>query len=462
MRRAWLGWVTLTLACGDAGVASESSGGTTGSTDAESDSGEAPTTSSSSTGSTTTGDAPTTGDASTTSDATTGDEPEQPADCLIGDELQAAWTRSGDELPGFIGAVASTPWADTAIVGGIQSGIHSDVSVMLLDPAGATVWMDVYKGANGLDDVVLDVAVDGGGFLSVLIRERVFEVLGEDFASTDDRLVILRYAPDGAHVWRWERTREPVMPGGVYTPSGILGIVGDRTLLLEFTFDDPDVVITLDSAGEVLGETTIVDVPTLSVDKRAFGRGGEVYMAGNLDDGQGNHPLWIGGFAVDGSLAWFDISGGQIDRARALVAGKDGEIYVVRSTNKSGADEYRLQRYDSTGGSAWTGLLPVVGDDGSVGNAGLRCDGSPLVAGGIDRPAGPDLLWDNRVDLWLGSFAVDGAPGWTFEHEFGPPYSHGYAGRIAGVADGDVIVSGSRLDDEGSGSLPWLARLTPG
>jgi outer membrane protein assembly factor BamB len=345
---------------------------------------------------------------------------------------------------------------------------HGDAFVQVRDAAGAPLWSDVYAGTRGLRDTALDVAVDAAGFIHVLVQEQVLAVFGEAYASVDARLVVLRYAPDGARVWRWERAREPVEPGGYYDPGGRLGIDGDTIRLLEQVFNEPSVAIALDAAGNLLAEATLAEPNNLTVEQRAFGPDGAVYLAGNLDDSQGGHPMWVGRFAVaDGSLVWSDTFGSpKQDNVTTLTPGRDGEVYLAHtaSTESIPPDaEYYLRRHDSDGALAWSTLLPVSGaGTPSIPGGALHCDGSPLLAGGIARPPGPDLGWDNRLDIWVARYQTDGTPRWTFELELGPPFSHGAAGRIVGTAQGDVLIVGSHLGDDGSTDVQWLRRLTGG
>ena len=400
----------------------------------------------------------------TTTDPTTGDDTEAPPPVCLPDSPGGTflnWKRSGDELPGFIGAVASNAAADTIVVGTIKHpDAPGDSYLQLYDASGDPLWSDIYAGTHGLEDQALDVAVDGAGFINVLVKERVQEVVTWNFTSTDDRLVILRYAPDGRHMWRWEREREPVVPGGYYDPTGRLGIADDgRILLLESSYEEPTVLIALDSAGNLLTQSLLATPADVTADQRAIGPDGSVYLAGNIEDGIGGHPMWIARFAADGSLAWSETFGTpKQDAALALTAGRDGEVYLAHTAKMPGHTDYVLRRHDPDGALAWTAILPLTDTYApTVPGSGLHCDGSPLLAGGIGRLQGPDDAWPGK-NLWAARYQADGAPTWTFEQVFDLPVIESEASRIAGAADGDVIVAGSYLF--GEVDVPWLGHLS--
>lgn len=443
--------VLLVLGCGDAGgIASEtthepsSSSSTAGPT---------------STGSTADGSTSSTGDPTTTTTTTTEDPP--PACTPDGPGGVLKWQRSGAELPGFVTGVATNAAAETIIVGVIDHpDDDSDSYLQLHDATGAPLWSDIYAGTHGLGERPLGVAVDPAGFIHVLVKERVFELQHWNWTSTDDRLVILRYAPDGTHVWRWEREREPIAPDSYYDPTGHLGLADDRILLLEAAYDQPTVLIALDTAGKVVSEASLAVPGNLAVEQRALGPDSSVYLAGNLDDGNGGPSMWLGRFAADGSLAWGEAFGSpKQDQVHALTAGRDGEVYLAHTTSMPGESEFLLRRHDSDGALAWTAVLPIT--DTYVPSApggGLHCDGSPLLAGAIGRPL--DQPWDSSTNPWAARHQGDGAPVWTFALALEPPLSHGEATRIAGSPDGDVIVAGAYQDQ--TIPVPWLARLSGG
>lgn len=397
----------------------------------------------------------------TSGEATEGTDGPAPV-CVSDGPPTVKWKHTGEELPRDLRAIAVDGAGDTVIVG--QGGpMDNDVFVQLYDPSGAPLWSDVYAGTQGLYDRALDVVVDGAGFLHVLVNETVFSLSGQGLSTSDRRLVILRYAPDGTHVWRWEREREPVEPGGSYDVDGHLGVDGETVYLFEEKYGDPPIVIALDGAGNVLSEAVLALPDNVTADRRALGADGVVYLAGNIDDGQTGHLMWLGRFASDGSLAWRQTFGSpKQDRVEALTAGREGEVYVAHTlAPKPGQIEHHLRRIDDDGELAWSVLLPLAAEfDAGIGDAALDCDGSPLLVGSIGKPAEPGSAWDHHMDLWAARYGTDGALGWTFELETGMTYHYGGLGRIAVAPGGDFVAFGSYMGEDGANYVPWLGRLS--
>lgn len=53
---------------------------------------------------------------------------------------------------------------------------------------------------------------------------------------------------------------------------------------------------------------------------------------------------------------------------------------------------------DTDGAVAWTVQVDLKT---TLGAGALHCAGNLLLAGGVDRPPGPELAWVQRMDLWV-------------------------------------------------------------
>jgi hypothetical protein len=392
---------------------------------------------------------------------TTSEPPGEPV-CVADDGAGALlWERASGELPGPLPALAAAPGGDVVAVGVIgkdpQIAASGDALIERHDPSGAAVWSRTYAGANGLEDRALDVAVDGAGFVHVLVHETVLVVQEEQFGYGDARLVVLRFAPDGAQQWRWEHERPPVEVGETYSPFGAIGLAGDRIVVVETAHDEPTTRTEVDASGAAVGEVELAVASTAKARRFAVDPDGATVLAGDFEV-NGTHGIWVGRYAADGSQAWIDEFGSLDDSVELALADGAGGVYFAWMTTSPGPATHRVRRYDAAGAAAWTTTLPMTTVDSGVNGGVLGCDGALLLVGALDKPDTPELEWTKHQDLWIGRLTPDGAATWQFEHAFGGPFGHGQGVAIAATADGDVAVVGDFLDDAGE-RVPWLGRL---
>ncbi|PCC72078.1 hypothetical protein SAMN02745121_01287 [Nannocystis exedens] len=428
--------VSLLLACGGGGGESETDDGSTSSGGSETDgSSGAPT--------------------STDGESSTGEPAPacEPGD--LGDALE--WSQSAAMLPGFLPALAAGPEDSVVLAGGTTT---DDAFVELRDAQGAKVWSDVYAGAHGHDDDLLDVAVDPEGFVHVLVREVILNVVAETMGTFDARLVVLRYAPDGAHVWRWERERAPVEPWGTYFPEGRLAADGESIVVVEWAHNQPVQHVRLDAFGNLQAEVPLATPDFLSYRVRFdVGADGSAVLADTLESPE---RLWVGRFDAHGAPAWSVEFEGDELKPGSVFAVPGGAAYLTGSLDANPGLTFSLRKFAGDGAVEWSQPLPVESTDDIRFGGALRCDGALLLVGGTDKPPQPDNEWGQRRDLWVGLMGADGALLWSFEHEFGPPFSWGGGHTAAFTSSGAVVVSGSFLGEDGSSSRPWLGRLSGG
>lgn len=366
------------------------------------------------------------------------------------------WSQSAAMLPGFVPWLAAGPDDSVAIAGGTPEG---DAVVELRDAAGAVVWTDVYAGAHGLDDVALDVAVDPEGFVHVLVREAILAVEAETMGTYDARLVVLRYAPDGAKVWRWEHERPPVEPWGSFYPEGKLAADGETITVVEWAFDEPLEHVRLDRFGNVKAETTLAVPETLGYQVRLdVGADGSTAIAARAELPE---RLWVGRFDAGGAPLWSHDLEGK-DKPASVFATVDGAAFLTASSDADPGLGFSARKFAGDGTPAWTVTLALESQDDVAFGGAVRCDGALVLAGGTDKPPQPDNEWGRRRDLWVGLLGPDGAPLWSFEHEFGAPFSWGDGNSAAFTSSGAVVVSGGFLGEDGGTYRPWLGRLSSG
>lgn len=388
---------------------------------------------------------------------TTGTPP--PAVCSAEGGLgQLLWSRERDELPGFFPALAATPSGDTVAVGITGKDVFSsDALVQLYDPTGAPLWTRSYFGPKDLDERAIDVAVDAAGFIHVLVLETVLMIQEEMNGFVDVRMVVLRYAPDGELVWRWEHARPPIGPGESYYPQGAIGIAGERIVMIETEQDEVTTRTELDASGVVLGDVEVAVPASGEVLEFSIDPDGSLALAGDFED-DGAHGIWVGRYAADGSQAWIDKFGSLEFRARMVLADQVGGVYFAWMETGVGPVEHRLRRYGPDGTATWTQALPMTAIESGVNDGVVRCDGALVLIGGIERPLTPDLEWDQRQDMWLSRFDVDGVAVSELEHFFGPPFGFGEGQAIAAAPDGELVIAGNFLSGTGD-PAPWFGRF---
>lgn len=360
---------------------------------------------------------------------------------------QLAWSYEREQLPGFVSALATAPGGAVVAVGTQGDATDRDLYIHQYDPAGALVWSQSYGGAAGLSDTPFAVAVDDAGFVHVLVREPL--ALAPDSQSFDARLVVLRYTPAGALVWRWEHSELLFATDGTYEPIGELAVVGDRLVVLEREPDAPIVRLELDAAGQLVEQVEVAVPVGVHVVLAALGADGSPLLAGGVEPQNLSTP-WVGRFTPAGELAWSD-QFDDVDDAIHLVRpdGAGGAYITWQRVIEAGQFEYYLRRYGADGAAQWTTLLTESANFFTA-DAVVRCDGSLLLTGGLERPEPADGA------LWIARYSADGALQWQNEQTFG--FFEGVT--LTATPAGDAVVSGNLHEDgPGSSMAPWLARV---
>ncbi|MBK9752032.1 MAG: hypothetical protein IPO88_00755 [Nannocystis sp.] len=204
-------------------------------------------------------------------------------------------------------------------------------------------------GLPGHGSQPLSVAVDDAGFVHVLVSETVTYVEGVDFEppTEDQRLVVLRYASDGVLEWRRERERPPVAEGQQFIADGQIGADGDVIHVLEL--DESPGVFRLDTGGQALSEATLAAPADMSIRAHDLASDGAPVLAGHAWDGK-TVTVWVGRFALDGSLVWSDRFADNETDVTAVVTGWDGDTFLASYAFPNPETyEVVLRRYDANG-----------------------------------------------------------------------------------------------------------------
>jgi hypothetical protein len=311
---------------------------------------------------------------------------------------------------------------------------RDDAFVARFTPDGACAWLRAYGGKG--DDRAVAVALDGAGHALVLLRfEGQVDVGGRSLtaAGASDQL-LLKVSPAGEVVWaRQGGSPKFDASGGVatdaegaaYVTGGFSGVAtfGARTLEASGSTRDA-FLVKYTSAGEVAwvqrcgGPAAQEDAGlavAVSADGHAWvtGRYDGEAVFGTLKTAPPSHGtgVFLACFAPDGAVRWLRFGAGTMAAVGLGVA------------------------VDASGGATLVGTF-----SGAGGSFGPDC--SLVPTGGKVTPLEND-------DVFVASFAPDGAPRWV--RALGGA-ARTRPGGVAVGADGQVLVVGSANCDVTFGS----------
>jgi hypothetical protein len=335
-------------------------------------------------------------------------------------------------------AFVSAPIADVAIDGedNVILAAHQSATLMKLDPAGDLVWSKAFPAVDAMDVAVGpdDSVVVTGSFRAEL------NLGGDTFPNpqTNQDMFIVRYAPDGEHLWSRHF--------GDFPGAG---------------FDERQpqegIAISMDAKGRIVVAATVY---------------GEIDFGDGPLVSHGWSDVTVAAFTADGEHLWSGIFGGpEFERAADLVA-LDGGVVVTGTFNSSidfglgehvtsgldgwpvGEDMF-VVRFDPLGQAIWSLQFgtPIYPQEATS----LARDGDGVVLTGSFRDQldfGGDTLVHSGA-LWSMFVArLDGTGAHTFSRAFSGPQNC-YGDAVAVTSDGPVVV-GAYSDpiDFGGGLLP--------
>jgi hypothetical protein len=397
-------------------------------------------------------------DTGTSTDSTTGDMP--PA-CVPGNSPGGGlvWSADGHAgQPNLVhGAFAPLPDGGFVALGSwaTEADDEPDAFVGAYSESGELRWSARYDGAAGLTDAPIAAAVGDDGFVHVLVQESLSEVWHEGYASSERRLVLLRYGPDGEEVWRWvwEPSRPP--PIDEY-PLGTVAIVdGEDPMIVRWTLDLgvlPE-ARRLDRWGNELNVFALGQqgISGLHVRQVVVSPRGAVIVGGDI----GPTDLgWVGAYEPDGTLRWSH----EVSPNLAIAAAPDDQTIVASggATSLAHDDAITVARYAADGAVVWTTSIAAPASGGQVEQLAVHCDGTATFVGDVVTSSGLG------ADLWLVHVDSGGRELWQTRHAFPEPHGHGYASRVVVLAGGDVLAGAIYLDATGSVYAPWLGYFTGG
>ncbi len=366
----------------------------------------------------------------------------------------------GDDLAAAIAAAAD----NTIIVAGSSesAGGTLDIVAIKYDAEGNQLWAVRYDGPAGGNDEAQAIAIDPAGNAYVAGRSEG-DGTGFDF-------VVIKYAPDGAHVWtaRYD------------------GDAHGDDMLAAIAFDAQGAVLV---TGSSIGANGLEDCATVKLDPAGVQAwvarydgtaGGSDAAAALVADTQGN--TYVTGrsqgtgtsfdcatikYDAAGNQVWaqrFDGSAHEDDSALAIALDPEGNICIAGSV-KSQATGYDgiIIKYEPSGFQRWFARYdgPAHADDGIEALA-LDAAGNAYVAGSSRQAA------DKPYDYFTAKFSPAGAQLWAQRYD-GPAKQEDIASALALDTAGNVYVTGwSESADTGfdfatlkyspTGTLLWEAR----
>jgi hypothetical protein len=388
-------------------------------------------------------------DATTSEDDGEPDDDEMPPEIVCGDGTAPGgdplWFVSATEAGlaglGAHARLAATPDGSVVVAADpVPYGSDEGLRTAMFSGDAELLWVDAYHGKADLEEHVLDLAIDGAGFVHVLVTEMVSLVWFESFAMMNTQLVVLRYGPDGTRQWRYVRPPPGDLDSDRGWVMGALGVTGDgEIVIVESAWSEPTWRLRLDEHGNLLEETMLQVEHTLW-QSFAIDRTGAVYVVherlGSSDS------IRVERTGPDGAIEWVDGLGGSNDRGVEVATGLDGSLTLLWHTRiTANVRTHWLARFDPTGHRIF--MHELEGPEGlDPESLGVHCNGDILVGG--------RLLWE-PTGPWVGRYTPEGAPTWLGAISPEPAFSS--VRRVAGHPDGDIITTGSSQGDL------WIGRL---
>jgi hypothetical protein len=336
-------------------------------------------------------------------------------------------------------AIAVDDSGNAYVTGNIYTETGFDYATMKYYPNGDTAWVRTYNGSGNLDDLALDLAVDGHG--------NVYVAGATDHSwpneSSSDYATI-KYYPNGDTAW----VRRYNGPGN--SNDYALAIAVD---------DSGNVYVTgfsFDSTGEYNDYATVkyypngdtawvrrYNGPANAYDEAcdvAVDASGYVYVTG-YSDGTPTYPDFATiKYYPNGDTAWvrrYNTTGKSTDIGYDIAVDGAGNVYVTGGSFASWTtkEDYLTIKYYPNGDTAWVRRYD--------GPANYMDDPSAIAVDGSGNVfvTGESVGSDAALDYATIKYYPNGGTAWVRRYE-GPGNSFDLASAMAVDGYGDVYVSG--------------------
>jgi uncharacterized delta-60 repeat protein len=189
---------------------------------------------------------------------------------------------------------------------------NSDIIVIKYDASGTVQWDTTWDSPASLDDIPVDLKIDGSGNCLVGGNSE------PDTVSGSSDYVVVKFAPNGAIVWSYQYSRS--------------GVTGGKDELSGIDLDVAD----------------------------------DAYVTGRSFNNTNDDFVTIKVIGSSGLQSWLQsYNGGNNDRATAIVVDNTGNVIITGRSDNGSDFDYRTIKYDNAGLLQWTRLYnaPVSEDD---------------------------------------------------------------------------------------------------
>lgn len=271
---------------------------------------------------------------------------------------------------------------------------QSDIIVIKYDASGTVQWDTTWDSPASLDDVPVDLKMDGSG--NCLIGGNA----EPDTTSGSSDYAVVKFATNGAVLWSFQYSR-PGVTGGKDELSGI----------------------SLDVAGDAY------------VTGRSFNNTNDDFVTIKIDGSTGVQS-WLQSY-----------NGGSNDRASAIVNDNAGNIIITGRSDNGSDFDFRTIKYDNAGLLQWTRLYnaPVSEDDRPVAIA-VDASDNVIVTGISDVDGSAFTNFDFQTVMYnsIGTLQWAARTGNVVSQDDEPT-------GIAVDASGNIFVSGRTDMNPGAG-----------
>lgn len=361
----------------------------------------------------------------------------------------------------------------------LEAMSRSALPIVLCMLSSVSNAQQVWDWGFGQSGFALDIATDPNGY-SYMVGKAYDSTGFMGFPTVGSGAYLAKVTPTGTVLWcraftnvhleAVELKDDIVFAAGVgYSPL----VIGNQTFTLDST-GQGYVVAAFDTAGNELWVNCAEATSGLSTGDIDANDNGELFVAASgygmliaatdtFDLAQGATSILVLKYAANGALEWVNSVGcgpGTKARAYGVSCDPEGNAYVTGFASLGGAVNCDSLRFGALGMPLSARFFLVQVDAGgtfqwlrygyNATGTDVEClDNDSLVVTGSfpdsTNAVGPGVLHSDRIDMFMGSFGLDGGVGWAYRSE---------------VASDSSFCSGVKLAKAGEGTFLLLSNAT--
>ena len=237
----------------------------------------------------------------------------------------------------------------------VKQGNYRDLLTVKFNSSGDTLWWQTKNGKNSFDDEAVTAAVDAAG--------NIYVAGWGDGGITQNDIILLKYNSAGVRQWdtTWNGTRslDDIPVDIAVDGSGNIIITGN-TEPDTVSGSSDYITVKFNPNGGVVWQSQFSrsavangkdEVAKLGVDGT-----GDVFVTGRSSNGSDDDYVTLKYSGIDGTVLWTQIynSGNGTDRATGLVVDHTGSVIVSGRSDNGNNDDIRTIKYNSSGTLQWT------------------------------------------------------------------------------------------------------------